>query len=91
MRARSLKYIPCNLKAFPGKVEEISVDMASLLKNSANVFMAGTLARLVAKDLAAELRHDIERSPYGAAGAATLVGVVTGILLTRRRRRRSGA
>jgi uncharacterized protein (TIGR03382 family) len=66
------------------------MDMANLLKNSANVFMAGVIARLVAKDLAAELRHDIERSPYGAAGAATLVGLVTGVLLTRRRRRHSG-
>jgi hypothetical protein len=67
------------------------LDMAKLLKGSANVFMAGVLAKRVAQDLTAEVRGDVARSPYGAAGAATVLGVMAGILLVKRHRRRSNS
>jgi hypothetical protein len=65
------------------------LDMAKLLKGSANVFMAGVLARRVMQDLRTEVRNDVARSPYGAAGAATVLGVVAGMFLARRHRRQS--
>ena len=65
------------------------LDMAKLLKGSANVFMATLLARRVAQDLSAEVRSDVRRSPYGAAGAATLLGVMAGVMWVRRLRRQS--
>jgi hypothetical protein len=63
--------------------------MARLLKGASNVFMAGVLVRRVARDLAVEVRNDAARSPYGAAGAATLLGVMAGALLMKQHRRRS--
>jgi hypothetical protein len=65
------------------------LDMAKLLKGTANVFMAGVLVRRVAGDLAVEARKDAVRSPYGAAGAATLLGVLAGVLLVKKHRRRT--
>jgi hypothetical protein len=64
-------------------------DMARLLKGTANIFMAGVLVRRVAGDLAVEARKDVVRSPYGAAGAATLLGVLAGVLLVKQHRRRT--
>jgi hypothetical protein len=64
------------------------LDMAKVLKGSANLFMAGVLARRVAQDLTTEVRTDVVRSPYGAAGAATVLGVMAGIFFARRHRRR---
>jgi hypothetical protein len=63
------------------------LDLARVLKGFANVFMAGVLAKRVAQDLTTEVRGDVARSPYGAAGAASVLGVVTGIWLVRRHRR----
>ena len=65
------------------------MSMARLLRNAANLYMAGVIAKLVAADLAAELargvaafgtRSDawISRSPYQAAGVALSVGILTG-------------
>jgi hypothetical protein len=65
------------------------LDMARVLKGSANVFMAGVLVRRVVQDLALEARHDATRSPYGAAGAATLLGILAGVFLVRHHRRQS--
>jgi hypothetical protein len=62
--------------------------MARLLKDVANVFMAGVLARRVAQDLTSEVRKDVVRSPYRAAGAATVLGVMAGVYFARRHRRR---
>ena len=67
------------------------LDMARVLKGSANIFMAGVIAKRVAQDLSAEVRSDVSRSPYGAAGAATVLGVMAGILLVRRHRRHSNS
>jgi ElaB/YqjD/DUF883 family membrane-anchored ribosome-binding protein len=67
------------------------LDMAKLLKGSANIFMAGVLARRVAQDLTTEVRNDVVRSPYGAAGAATVLGVMAGVFLARRHRRQSSS
>jgi ElaB/YqjD/DUF883 family membrane-anchored ribosome-binding protein len=73
------------------------MDMAKFLKRAANVFVAATIARLVAGDLAAEARSDIAslkkranslvtNSPYAAAGAASVGGVIAGLMLASRRR-----
>jgi hypothetical protein len=67
------------------------LDMAKFLKGSANIFMAGVLARRVAQDLTAEVRKDVARSPYGAAGAATVLGEMAGVLLAKRHRRQSSS
>jgi hypothetical protein len=67
------------------------LDMAKVLKGSANIFMAGVLARRVAQDLTAEVRNDVARSPYGAAGAATILGVMAGVFFARRHRRHSSS
>jgi hypothetical protein len=67
------------------------LDMAKVLKGSANIFMAGVLARRVAQDLTTEVRKDVVRSPYGAAGAATVLGVMAGVLFAKRRRRQSSS
>lgn len=61
--------------------------MASVLKGTANLLMAGVLVRRVARDLSLELRSDAARSPYAAAGAATLIGVMAGILIANRYRK----
>jgi hypothetical protein len=65
------------------------LDMAKVLKGSANVFMAGVLVRRVAQDLTSEVRRDVVRSPYGAAGAATVLGVMAGVFFARRHRRQA--
>jgi len=61
------------------------MDMARLLKNSANGVMVISLVKLLAGDLAAELRN----SPYPTAGMAAILGAVTGFALARRRSRRT--
>jgi hypothetical protein len=65
------------------------MDMASLLKGTANLFMTAVLLRRVGRDLAVEVRDDAARSPYGAAGAATVLGIMAGRLIVNRHRRRS--
>jgi hypothetical protein len=67
------------------------LDMARVLKGTANIFMAGLLARRVAQDLTTEVRNDVARSPYGAAGAATVLGVMAGLFYARRHRRQSNS
>lgn len=73
------------------------MDMAELLKRSANVLVGISLLKLVAGDLRAEVRHDaaevgarskaaLERSPYRAAGAAAALGVMAGWMIGQRRR-----
>jgi hypothetical protein len=59
------------------------MDMARLLKNTANFFMILSLAKLLAGDLAAELRN----SPYRTAGVASVLGALMGIALAHRSRR----
>jgi hypothetical protein len=74
------------------------MDTAKFLKGAANLFVAATIAKLVARDLAAEARSDIaslnqrasslvRNSPYAAAGAASLAGAIAGMILRTRRRR----
>jgi hypothetical protein len=76
------------------------MDVATILKYSANLFMGAALIKWVASDVAAEVGHDIgslqgrtdfavRRSPYRMAGAVTAMGVVAGILLARHRHRRA--
>lgn len=74
-----------------------TMSVATFLKYSANLVMGATLIKLIATDLAAEVRRDVEslqgrtqsavrRSPYRIAGAATAMGVVAGVLLAQHRR-----
>jgi ElaB/YqjD/DUF883 family membrane-anchored ribosome-binding protein len=76
------------------------MNVATLLKVSANVFVGATLVKLVAGDMAAEVRRDMEslqirthsvvrRSPYRIAGAVTAMGVVAGMLLAQHRHNRA--
>ena len=55
------------------------MDVATLLQDSANVFMAATMAKRVGNDLVRQL-------PYPAIGAAALLGVLAGVMISRRRR-----
>jgi ElaB/YqjD/DUF883 family membrane-anchored ribosome-binding protein len=72
------------------------MDMATVLKQSANLFMAVSVVKWVAADLNAEIRHDtgslreranrlVQRSPYRAAGVAAAAGALAGIALAHRR------
>jgi ElaB/YqjD/DUF883 family membrane-anchored ribosome-binding protein len=72
------------------------MNLATLLKVSANVFVGATLVKWVARDMAAEVRRDVatlqsrtqsavRRSPYRVAGTVTALGAVAGMLLAQRR------
>jgi ElaB/YqjD/DUF883 family membrane-anchored ribosome-binding protein len=72
------------------------MDMATFLKNTANLFMAVSVVKWLAADLNAEIRHDteslreranrlVQKSPYRAAGLAVAVGALAGVALTHRR------
>jgi ElaB/YqjD/DUF883 family membrane-anchored ribosome-binding protein len=71
------------------------MSMAQLLRYTANVAAVAGLVKLVAGDLAAEVRRDVgtlpartrsivRSSPYGVAGAATVLGVIAGMMLATR-------
>lgn len=53
------------------------MNVATLLKDSANAYMAATLAKRVAGDV-------VRRAPYSVLGAAALLGALAGTLWTRR-------
>ena len=72
------------------------MDMATLLRNSANVLMAASVVKWLAVDLNAEIRHDtgslreranrlVQESPYRAAGLAAAAGALAGLALAHRR------
>jgi ElaB/YqjD/DUF883 family membrane-anchored ribosome-binding protein len=72
------------------------MDMATVLKNSANFLMAASVVKWLAADLNAEIRHDtgrlrdranrlVQKSPYRAAGLAAMAGALAGIALAHRR------
>jgi ElaB/YqjD/DUF883 family membrane-anchored ribosome-binding protein len=76
------------------------MSVATILKYSANVFVGAALIKLLAGDMAAEVRRDmgtlqnrthsvVRRSPYRIAGAVTAVGVVAGMLLAQHRHNRA--
>jgi ElaB/YqjD/DUF883 family membrane-anchored ribosome-binding protein len=76
------------------------MDMATFLKNTANVLVAVSIVKLLGTDLRAEIRHDglslrnkadglVRKSPYRAAGLAAAAATLTGILLERRHRHRT--
>lgn len=71
------------------------MDMAELLKRSANVLVGVSMLKLIADDLRVEIRHDavevgarskaaLERSPYRAAGAAAALGLMAGWMIGHR-------
>jgi ElaB/YqjD/DUF883 family membrane-anchored ribosome-binding protein len=72
------------------------MDMATVLKNSANFLMAVSVVKWLAADLNAEIRHDtgslreranrmVRKSPYRAAGLAAAAGALAGVALAHRR------
>jgi ElaB/YqjD/DUF883 family membrane-anchored ribosome-binding protein len=76
------------------------MSVATILKYAANVFVGATLVKLVAGDMAAEVRRDmgtlqnrtdsvVRHSPYRIAGAVTAMGVVAGMLLAQHRHNRA--
>jgi ElaB/YqjD/DUF883 family membrane-anchored ribosome-binding protein len=76
------------------------MSVATILRYSANVFVGAALIKLLAGDMAAEVRRDmgslqsrtdsvVRRSPYRIAGAVTAMGVVTGMLLAQHRHNRA--
>ncbi|HSZ10343.1 MAG TPA: hypothetical protein VK794_17500 [Steroidobacteraceae bacterium] len=76
------------------------LDLSTVLKFSANAAAAASLVNWVAGDIAEEIRRDARtlvgrtrdlarRSPYGAAGAATAIGILAGMLLAKRHHRRT--
>lgn len=76
------------------------MDMATFLKNAANVLVGIGLVRLIGADMKAEIRHDsadlrrkanalVHQSPYRAAGLAAAAGALTGLALAHRRSRRT--
>jgi len=54
------------------------MDVATLLQNSANGYMAARMATYVSTDL-------VRRLPYPAVGAALILGALAGVMLSRRR------
>ena len=80
------------------------MDMATLLKNTANVLVGVSLLKLLSADLKAEIRHDgatlrdkanglVHKSPYRAAGLAAATCALTAgivrIVLAHRRPHRT--
>lgn len=76
------------------------MSMATLLRYTANAVAVAGLVKLVAGDLAAEVRRDAGTlqsrtrsvalsSPYGVMGAATVLGVIVGMMLATRQHRRA--
>lgn len=55
------------------------MDLATLLRDSANSYMAATMAKRVSSDVVRQL-------PYPAMGAAAVLGVLAGVMISRRRR-----
>ena len=53
------------------------MNIATLLQNSANGFMAATVAKRVSTDVVRQL-------PYPAMGAAAILGVIAGVMISRR-------
>jgi ElaB/YqjD/DUF883 family membrane-anchored ribosome-binding protein len=75
------------------------MDMATFLRNAANVLVGVSVVKLVTADLKAEIRHDsaslrekanwlVQKSPYRAAGLAAAAGALAGLLLVQRRAHR---
>ncbi len=58
------------------------MNLGTLLRNSANGYMAARMAKQVSTDL-------VRRLPYAAIGAAVVLEALTGVMLNRRSRSRS--
>ena len=54
------------------------MNIATFLQNSANGFMAASMAKRVSTDVVRQL-------PYPAMGAAAILGVLAGVMISRRR------
>jgi ElaB/YqjD/DUF883 family membrane-anchored ribosome-binding protein len=76
------------------------MNVATLLKNAANVLAGVSLVRLLGADLKAEIRQDgarlrdtanglVHTSPYRAVGLAAATAALAGLMLARRRSHRT--
>lgn len=54
------------------------MNIATLLQNSANGYMAATIAKRVSSDV-------VRQVPYPAIGLAAILGAFAGVMLSRRR------
>jgi ElaB/YqjD/DUF883 family membrane-anchored ribosome-binding protein len=54
------------------------MNLATLLQDSANGYMAATMLKRVSSDV-------VRQIPYPVIGAAAVLGVLAGVILTRRR------
>lgn len=54
------------------------MNIATFLQNSANGYMAASMAKRVSTDVVRQL-------PYPAMGAAAILGVLAGVMISRRR------
>ena len=54
------------------------MNIATFLQNSANGYMAASMAKRVSTDV-------VRRLPYPAMGAAAVLGVLAGVMISRRR------
>jgi hypothetical protein len=72
------------------------MDMATFLKNAANLVVGLGVVKLLSDDIRSELRHDtaslrskanwlVQKSPYRAAGLAAAAAALTGMVLAHRR------
>jgi hypothetical protein len=66
----------------PRGVESISMNLETLLKDTANTYMTATLAKRVTGDV-------VQRVPYSSLGAIALASAITGFWLARRHRSRN--
>ena len=58
------------------------MNLGSLLKDTANTYMAATLAKRVTGDV-------VQRVPYSSLGTIAIASAITGFWLARRRRSRN--
>jgi ElaB/YqjD/DUF883 family membrane-anchored ribosome-binding protein len=74
------------------------MDLATLLRGTANFLVGVSIVKLLGADLKAEIRHDTaslrekanwlaQKSPYRAAAVAAAAGMLTGIAVGRGPRR----
>lgn len=60
-------------------IDNEDMNLSTLLQNSANGYMAATVAKRISSDVVRQL-------PYPAIGTAAVLGVLAGVMISRRRR-----
>lgn len=76
------------------------MNMATILRHTANVFVAATVVKLLTADLKEEISHDsasvrekasrlVQKAPYRAAGLTAAAAALTGFMVVRARAHRT--